>query len=128
MYNVYKNSLEQQFEHLRNIKLSEKVLDDILAETLLTESNLKIYRENDINHEDISTVGRNQFQNVKLAMECGIGQDLGERGTAMWALNGLTTYYQNVKNYRDDEQKFINIMQGTAAAKVQKFYDLAMAV
>lgn len=128
MYNVYKNSLEQQFEHLRNIKLSEKVLDDILAETLLTESNLKIYRENGINHEDISTVGRNQFQNVKQAMECGIGQDLGERGTAMWALNGLTTYYQNVKNYRDDEQKFINIMQGTAAAKVQKFYDLAMAV
>lgn len=128
MYNVYKNSLEQQFEHLRNIKLSEKVLDDILAETLLTESNLKIYRENGINHEDISTVGRNQFQNVKQAMECGIGQDLGEHGTAMWALNGLTTYYQNVKNYRDDEQKFINIMQGTAAAKVQKFYDLAMAV
>ena len=128
MYNVYKNSLEQQFEHLQNIRLSEKQLDNILAEVILTENNLKIYRESGINHEDISTVGRNQFMDIKLAMENGIGQEYGERGTAMWALNGLTTYYQNVKNFRNEEQKFINIMQGTAANRVQKFYELAMAV
>ena len=128
MYNIYKTSLEHRFHHLQNIRLSEKQLDDILAETLLTESNLKIYRECGINHEDISSIGRNQFNDVKLAMERGIGQEIGERGTAMWALNGLTTYYQNVKNFRNDEHKFMNIMQGTAASKVQKFYDLAMAV
>jgi hypothetical protein len=128
MYNIYKTSLEHRFHHLQNIRLSEKQLDDILAETLLTESNLKIYRECGINHEDISSIGRNQFNDVKLAMECGIGQEIGERGTAMWALNGLTTYYQNVKNFRNEEHKFMNIMQGTAASKVQKFYDLAMAV
>lgn len=128
MYNIYKKSLEQSFEHLRNIRLSEKELDNILAEVLLSNDNKKLFAESGINHPDISSRGRNQFMNVKQAMEKGIGQEIGERGTAMWALNGLTTYYQNEANFRDDEQKFMNIMQGTAAAKVQKFYELAMAV
>lgn len=128
MYNIYKNSLEQSFEHLRNIRLSEKELDNIIAQVMLSDANLKLYKDSGINHPDITSRGRNQFQNVKLAMENGIGQEIGERGTAMWALNGLTTYYQNEANFRDDEQKFINIMQGTAALKVQRFYDLAMEV
>lgn len=128
MYNIYKNSLEQEFEHLRNIRLSEKDLDNILAEVLLSDNNVKLYKESGINHPDISTVGRNQFFAVKEAMEKGVGQDYCERGTAMWAINGLTTYYQNVKNFCDDEAKFTNIMQGTAANKVQKMYDLAMAI
>lgn len=128
MYEIYKNSLEQEFEHLRNIRLSEKELDNILAEVLLSDNNVKLYKESGINHPDISTVGRNQFYAVKEAMEKGVGQEYGERGTAMWAINGLTTYYQNVKNFRDDEAKFTNIMQGTAALKVQKMHDLAMAI
>lgn len=128
MYNIYKKSLEQAFEHLRNIRLSEKQLDNILAEVLLTESNFKLYTDGGINHRDISTVGRNQFFSVKNAMERGVGQEYGERGTALWALNGLTTYYQNEKNFRDEEQKFVNIMQGTAAARVNKFCELAVAV
>lgn len=128
MFDVYKNSLEQSFQHLRNINLSEKELDDILAEVLLSDSNIKLYRESGINHPDITSRGRNQFLGVKEAMESGVGQDFGERGTAMWALNGLTTYYQNAVKFRDDEQKFLSITNGTAATKVQKFYDLALAI
>ena len=128
MYNVYKKSLEQSFEHLQNIRLSEKELDNLLAEVLLTESNLKVYKEAGINHQDISTVGRNQFFAVKNAMERGIGQEYGEAGTGMWVINGLTTYYQNEKNFSSEELKFNNLMTGTAAMKVQKAYDLLVAV
>lgn len=128
MYNVYKKSLEQSFEHLQNIRLSEKELDNLLAEVLLTESNLKVYKQAGINHQDISTVGRNQFFAVKNAMEHGIGQEYGEAGTGMWVINGLTTYYQNEKNFSSEELKFNNLMTGTAAMKVQKAYDLLAAV
>ena len=128
MYNVYKKSLEQSFEHLQNIRLSEKELDNLLAEVLLTESNLKLYKEAGIDCEDISAVGRNQFHAVKKAMHEGIGQDYGERGTGMWVINGLTTYYQNEKNYSSEELKFNNLMTGTAAMKVQKAYDLLVAI
>lgn len=128
MFNVYKKSLEQSFEHLRNIRISEKQLDDILAEVLLSESNLKIYRTEGIQHKDISSVGRNVFMNVKQSMENGIGQEYGERGTAMWAINGLTTYFQNDKNYTSEELKFNSVMNGHAAGKLQLAYDMLMAV
>ena len=39
--------------------------------------------------------------------------------------NGVASY---VENFRDDEAKFTNIMQGTAANKIQKMYDLVMAI
>ena len=128
MFNVYKKSLEESFEHLRNIRLSEKELDNILAEVLLTESNLKLYRENGIECKDISSVGRNTFNGVKLAMEKGVGQEYGERGTAMWAINGLTTYFQNEKNYTSEEKKFDSVINGHASLKLQQAYDLLMAV
>lgn len=128
MYEVYKNSLVERFEHLRNIHLSEKQLQDIMAEVMLTDVNLKLYREHGIECEDISSVGRNQYNRVMEVVETGIGQDMGERGTALWALNGLTTYYQNDKNYSSDELKFNSMMTGTAASRLQRAYDLMVAV
>lgn len=128
MYNVYKKSLEESFEHLQNIRKSEKELDDILAQVILSEQNLKVYRESGIEHEDISGVGRNQFVKIKEQMETGIGQDICERGTAMWALNGLTTYFQNERNYRNEELKLDSVLTGHAAHKLQQYYDLLMAV
>lgn len=127
MFNVYKKSLEESFAHLQNIRLSEKQLDDIIAQVILTDGNLKLYRESGIYHQDISGVGRNQFLNIKNAMEHGIGQDICERGTAMWAMNGLTTYFQNERNYRNEEQKLDSVLTGHAAHKVQAAYELLVA-
>jgi hypothetical protein len=61
-------------------------------------------------------------------MESGIGQDIQEAGTAMWALNGLTTYYQNEANFSSDEIKFDSLMQGNAYNKIQKAQELLLAV
>lgn len=128
MYNVYKNSLEQSFEHLKTIKICEKELDDILAKVLLSEPNMKIYQETgNINHEDISTFGKNVFNKAKETIYSGIGQDLGETGTGLWLINGLTSYYQNEVNYKNDEYKFDSIQQGQASRKVQMAFDLLVA-
>ena len=127
MYSVYKKSLESSFEHLRNIRKSEKELDDIMAQVILSEQNFKVYKENGINHEDISGIGRNQFLSIKQAMETGIGQDICERGTALWAINGLTTYFQNERNYRNEEMKLDSVLQGHAAHKLQQAYELLIA-
>ena len=128
MYNVYKKSLEESFEHLRQIKIAEKDLDNILAQVLLSEPNYKIYQETgNINHEDITTFGKNIFNKAKETVYSGIGQELGERGTGLWLVNGLTSYYQNEVNYKNDEYKFDSIQQGQAAKKVQMAYDLLVA-
>ncbi|MBQ8066489.1 MAG: DUF945 domain-containing protein [Prevotella sp.] len=128
MYEVYKNSLEQSFEHLRNVKLSEKELDNILAQVLLSESNYKLFQQDGIKCEGISSVGRNTFIKVKDTLEHGIGQDYGKRGTGLWAINGLTTYYQNEHNFKSEEVKLDSILQGHASRKVEQMYELLAAV
>lgn len=128
MYNIYKKSLEENFEHLKNIRLAEKDLDNILVQVLLSEANQKVYQvTGNIFHEDISTYGKNQFTKVKETLDHGIGQDIGERGTGMWLINGLTSYYQNDVDYKSDEYKFSAIQDGVVARKIQKAYDLITA-
>ena len=121
---VFKESLEQ----LRNIRITEKMLDNILAEISLADDAKKVFLDTrNIYHEDIKTRGRNIFIGIKNAMHSGIGQDILERGTALWAINGLTTYYQNVANYRNQEVMFDSQMDGNVYKKVQKAYDLLTA-
>ncbi len=125
LYNIYQKSFKESLEHLRNIKISEKQLDKIIAEVVLSEEANKVFvATNNINHTDISTKGRNAFFGMKEAIEEGIGQDILESGNALWAMNGVTTYYQNYANFKNDEAKFVSVLEGNVYNKVQKAYDL----
>lgn len=133
LYEVYSKGLKEQFDHLRNIKVSEKDLDNILADVLLSPEAAKIFHETqNIDSEGIKGRGRNLFNKVKLTLENGIGQDIQDRGTALWAINGLTSYYQNVANYAKDETKNLetkldSLMDGNAYKKVQALQTALLA-
>ena len=115
-------------EHLRNVKLAEKDLDRILAEIALADDAKKIFFETgNIYHEDIATRGRNIFLGMKESMENGIGQDILESGNGLWAINGITTYFQNDANFKSGEVMFDNMLDGNVYKKVQKAYDMMIA-
>jgi hypothetical protein len=47
------------------------------------------------------------------------------KGTLFGAYNSVTGYYQNVRNFKDDEAKLQSIvMGGTAQSKAQKAFEL----
>jgi hypothetical protein len=47
------------------------------------------------------------------------------KGTVFGAYNAVTGYYQNVRNYKDDEAKLHSIvMGGTAQMKAQKAFEI----
>lgn len=128
LWNEYENVFKQSLEHLRNIKVSERDLDRIIAEITLADEAKKVFLETrNINHDDIATRGRNIFLGMKESMESGIGQDILESGNALWALNGITTYYQNEANFKNGEVMFDNVMDGNVYKKVQKAYDMLIA-
>lgn len=128
MYNIYKQSLEESFEQLRNKKWAEKELDRIMAQVILPEDAFKTFAQvGTIEHDDISTKSKNMFYRLKEAMHEGVGQEFGERGTALWALNGFTTFYQNHSDFKNEEYKFESIQNGLIAKKVQKAYELLVA-
>ena len=127
--NLYEAELKASFNHLRNVRISEKMLDDMLAEVAFSDDSLKIYKATgNYNHQDIPTRGKNLFTSMKDCVISGVGQDSTISGTAEWALNGLTSYFQNSAKYKSDEVKFDSIMDGRVAKKVQKMYDTCMAL
>ncbi|MEO6520532.1 MAG: DUF932 domain-containing protein [Mucilaginibacter sp.] len=51
-------------------------------------------------------------------------QESTTKGTLFGFYNSITGYYQNVRNYRDDESKFKSIMAGTGLQRNQVAFDL----
>lgn len=128
LFDVYKKSLEENFAKLRSVKLLEKQVNDIIAEVMMSEDSFKIYKATgSLNHEDITTRSKNLYLGAMEALHGGVGQDMGEKGTGLWLVNGITTYLQNKANYRNEEMKFDSLMDGKGKMKLQKAYDLAMA-
>lgn len=76
--------------------------------------------------DELSRVMKNRIYGLRNTIENGIGQDM-YRGTKLWLLNGLTTYFSNEKNYRTAEDKFDSITDGTDARKVNYAYSLLVA-
>ena len=126
---TYTNSLKESFDHLRNIKLAERDLDNIIAQVVLAPEAAKEFMQTrNIESELIKTRGRNIFLGVKECLESGVGQEGQERGTAMWLMNVLTSYYQNEATERSAEIKMDSILDGNIYNKVQGAYDMCMKI
>ena len=119
LMNVYTNTLKQRFEYLKLVKVSEKDLENVLACVALSDEDYSKYVQTD-GHIDISKRTMNTMSDMRSVIEKGIGQDMGERGTGMWLYNGLTSYFQNYADYRNDETKFDAILQGRVQQKLYK--------
>lgn len=128
LFDVYKKSLEADFEKLRNIKVTEKMLDNIVASISLSEESLEIYKKTgNICDSEIKTRGKNKFDAIKKSIYKGIGQKDQEEGNGLWLINGVTTYFQNDATYKTEEKKFESITKGSAKDKLQYVYDSLMA-
>ena len=127
LWQEYETAFKESLEHLRHIKLTEKDIDNIIAEVTLADDAKKIFLETrNINHEDIATRGRNIFLGMKECLENGIGQDILDKGNALWAINGITSFFQNEAKFKNNEVKFDNIMNSGVYKKVQKAYDMML--
>lgn len=119
LMNVYHNSLKERFEHLRAVKVAENDIKNILASMVLTDADYDVYQQTD-GKFNFSTRATNLMADMRNAIEGGVGQDMGERGTGMWLLNGLTTYYQNNANFKNEETKFDALLGGRVQHKIQR--------
>lgn len=123
----YNETMKGCLEHLRNLRISEADLDRVLVEITLQDKAKDAYIANkSIFDKDIPSRGRNVFLSMKDSVESGIGQEKLESGTALWALNGITTYFQNEAKYKSEEVKFDSILNGNTQKKVQRAYELIL--
>lgn len=126
----YIENLKELLSNMRAKKFNEKDVRNILAATFLQPNEAKQVIENNGIFEslELPTRSKNTLSNCLNTIENGVGQNV-YRGTGLWLYNGLTCYFQNVNNYRNDEQKLENIVgaNGTASKKINKAIELVLA-
>jgi hypothetical protein len=77
---------------------------------------------------DLSSHFNNVVSSVfDYAMTAPSQQEDTTKGTLFGAYNAVTGYFQNVRNFRDDESKFKSIMHGTGLQRNQSAFDLCTA-
>lgn len=75
--------------------------------------------------DELSTVYTNMVNKVyEYAQTSPTQQMETTAGTVFGAYNAVTGYFQNVRNYKDDEAKFKSIIDGTAKQRAQTAFDL----
>lgn len=73
---------------------------------------------------DMATRTKNNISALMDSIYGGIGQN-EYKGSALWLANGITTYYQNDYKPNDtDEERFVNVTEGTASKAVEKAFSL----
>lgn len=79
--------------------------------------------------EELSSVFKNACDAAfGYAMASDTQQMQTTKGTVFGAYNAVTGYYQNVRNFKSDEDKLKSIyLGGTAQARAQKAFDLCGA-
>lgn len=107
--------------------MADDDLKRILAEVYLTEKEYEVYKvTNEIKSPGISNDSRNIISRVRDCVVSGVGQNKEDNGTALALINGITTYYQNSRDYRSDMSKFKSLTEGEAKLKTQKAFELVI--
>jgi hypothetical protein len=130
LYNAYKETFKERLQQLAQVEIAnEKALEHLFVKSCLKQEYVDAYIQNNfrLNTDEISSQSKNLIANLMESTHTGIGQNLLKSGTGLWAINGLTNYYQNIKNWTGDETKFKSIMDGDTLGKLQKLYDELLA-
>jgi len=117
--------LEQAFNHWTQVKITDKELRKLIQ--LAMVPNREVLQNLQAGNEvDLSTHYTNTCDSVfEYAMNNESQQMETTKGTVFGAYNSVTGYFQNVKNYKDDETKVKSLLfGGTAQMRSQKAFEL----
>ncbi|HQS22905.1 MAG: alpha/beta hydrolase [Sphingobacteriia bacterium 24-36-13] len=123
--NQLSTKLEEIFNQWAKVRITDtevkKLIQLALCPNKETFAALKKGAE-----DELSTVFKNTVNDAfAYAMIADTQQMDTTKGTVFGAYNGITGYYQNVRNYKDDEAKLQSIvMGGTAQLKAQSAFNL----
>jgi hypothetical protein len=124
------NSLSEElsgiFNQMAKIRITDKQLLDYIETVVLGDTLERMIQKDDT--FEISTRASNILGNVtKYAFEHPTQQLEAVKGTVYGAYNAITGYYQNVKSYKNEEERMKSITMGNGYDTGQKALNLAYA-
>jgi hypothetical protein len=116
--------LEAVFNRWARVRITDPQVKRLIQLAMIpnkeTYQKLKTGRE-----AELSSHYNNMVSSVfDYAMTANSQQEHTTKGTLFGAYNSITGYFQNVRNFRDEESKFKSIMYGTGSQRGQTAFDL----
>lgn len=123
--NKLSNELESTFNHWAKITIGDDEMKKLIQLALCPNKETLQHLQKG-NFDDLSTVFKNTVDDAfAYAMISEAQQMATTKGTLYGAYNAVTGYFQNVRNYKNNEAKLQSIvLGGTAQLKSQKAFDL----
>lgn len=124
----FSTQMEGIFNGWAKVKISDSEVKKLIQLALCpNRETLELLKKG--NEDELSTVFKNSVDAAfTYAMVAESQQMETTKGTVFGAYNAVTGYFQNVRNYKDDEAKLQSIvMGGTAQGKAQKAFELCTA-
>lgn len=122
--NQLSTELEAIFNHWSRIRITDPELKRLIQLAMIpnkeTYELLKTGKDSELSSHFNNTVSAA----LDYALTSDSQQEATTKGTLYGFYNSVTGYYQNVRNYRDDEAKFKSIMGGTGLQRNQTAFDL----
>lgn len=125
--NKLAEQLEEVFNNWTKVKITDPELHRLIQLAMVPNKEVldKIEKGE---WDELSTCFNNMCNTVfEYAMTSPTQQTETTKGTLFGAYNSVTGYFQNVRNYKDDESKLKSLLYGgTAQMKTQKAFNLCM--
>ncbi|GGI23359.1 DUF932 domain-containing protein [Pedobacter mendelii] len=122
--NILANELEEVFNHWSKIRITDTSVKR-LVQLAMAPNRETFLNVQSGNVDEFSTAYNNIVSSVmEYALTASTQQEATTKGTLYGAYNAVTGYFQNVRNYKDDESKFKSIMYGTGLQRSQTTFSL----
>lgn len=126
----YKKAFLEDLNRLREIKLTNLEIMDMACRLFADEKEMKEiklhnYKLDGISTDILSTRKKNLITSLMDSIDGGVGQDTN-RGTGLFLYNGVTSWANNGRTYKNSEQKFDSIIAGDMYRKTQLMHDMIL--
>ena len=122
--NLLANELEEVFNNWSRIRITDNAVKRLIQVAMAPNKEVLQSLQNG-KFDELSTTYNNMVSSVmEYALTNPTQQEATTKGTLFGAYNAVTGYFQNVRNYKDDESKLKSIMYGTGLQRSQTAFDL----
>jgi phage/plasmid-like protein (TIGR03299 family) len=122
--NQLADELEEVFNHWAKIRITDQAVKKLIQIAMAPNKEVLQNLQNG-KQDELSTTYNNMVSSVmEYALTSPTQQEATTKGTLFGAYNSVTGYFQNVRNYKDEESRFKSIMYGTGLQRSQSAFDL----
>lgn len=122
--NLLAHELEEVFNQWSKIRITDNAVKR-LVQMAMAPSREVLQNLQNGNDVELSATFNNMVSSVMdYNFNNSTQQEAATKGTLYGAYNAVTGYFQNVRNYKDDESKLKSIMFGTGLQRSQTAFDL----